>query len=759
MARTAVLGFPRIGANRELKAALEDCWAGRSKAAALQQTARTLRAENLSQAAQAGIDVLPVGDFALYDHVLDVAEMMGIIAERHGGAAAGGLPAHFLAARGTDGVAPLEMTKWFDTNYHYLVPEVHEDQAFELRPDRWIAHLREARELGVASRPVVLGPVSLLLLSKGLSEPLQLLPRLTEPYAELLRMLAAEGAVEVQLDEPVLVMDRSESELDAFASSYATLAAAGGPEICLATYFGGLDAAALTRISALTIGELHVDLVRAPEQLDAVVDALPAEARLSAGVVNGRNVWAIDPDHALDRLEQIAEVIGTERLTIAPSCSLLHVPYSAEREEGLDPELRSWLAFGKEKLAELGLLARALGADAQERDELLADSRRRVASRRSSARTNDSSVRARAASLAPTDYERDTPIDARLRVQQKRLDLPTLPTTTIGSFPQTPEIRQARREHRAGELGDAGYDAFLDGQIAMVVNEQEELRLDVLVHGEPERNDMVEYFGEQLAGFAFSSWGWVQSYGSRCVKPPILFGDVSRPEPMTVRWWQAAQALTEKPMKGMLTGPVTILQWSFVRDDQPRRETCTQIALAIQDEVSDLEAAGAAIIQIDEAALREGLPLRRSDQDDYVRWAIDAFRLTAAQARPDTQIHTHMCYSEFAEMIEHIARLDADVISIEASRSGMELLEVFQDFDYPGQIGPGVYDIHSPRVPSVAEIEGLLTLAEERIPRAQLWVNPDCGLKTRAWPETRASLRNLIEAAHRRRAVVEAGVE
>jgi 5-methyltetrahydropteroyltriglutamate--homocysteine methyltransferase len=758
MARTAVLGFPRIGADRELKSALEAYWSGGSTAAALHDTALALRAENLRRGAQAGIDVLPVGDFALYDHVLDAAEMATIIAERHGGAGAGGLPAHFLACRGADGVAPLEMTKWFDTNYHYLVPELRSDQTFALRPDKWIAHLREARELDAKVRPAVLGPLSLLLLSKGLAEPLVLLPALTELYVELLKILAAEGATEVQLDEPGLVLDRTETELDAFASSYAALAAAGGPAVCLATYFGGLDAATLARISALPIGELHIDLVRAPEQLDAVLAALPADARLSAGVVDGRNVWATEADVALDRLERIVERIGTERLTIASSCSLLHVPYSAARETELDPELRSWLAFGEEKLAELALLARALEADGDDRDRLLADSRRRSGSRRSSPRTNDGAVRARVAALGPADYERSSPIDVRLETQHKRLGLPELPTTSIGSFPQTAEIREARRRRRAGELSDTDYDAFIHEQIEMVVREQEGLGLDVLVHGEPERNDMVEYFGEQLKGFAFSRWGWVQSYGSRCVKPPILFGDVSRPGPMTVRWWRDAQALTDRPMKGMLTGPVTILQWSFVRDDQPRRETCTQIALAIQDELSDLEAAGAAVIQIDEAALREGLPLRRADQDDYVRWAIDAFRLTAAPARPETQIHTHMCYSEFAEMIEHIARLDADVISIEASRSGMELLEVFRDFDYPGQIGPGVYDIHSPRVPPVQEIEGLLGLAEERIPRGRLWVNPDCGLKTRAWPETREALRNLVEAARRRRALVEAGL-
>ncbi|MFN8174444.1 MAG: 5-methyltetrahydropteroyltriglutamate--homocysteine S-methyltransferase [Solirubrobacteraceae bacterium] len=757
MARTAVLGFPRIGADRELKTALEAHWAGGVSGDELQASARALRAERLARGSAAGIDVLPAGDFALYDHVLDAAEMASIIAARHGGAEADGLAAHFLACRGDEHVTPLEMTKWFDTNYHYLVPELEPGAALRLRPGKWVEHLREARELGVDARPVAVGPFTLLTLAKGAADPLALLPALTRVYAALLSTLREHGATEVQLDEPALVLDQGERELDAFADAYAELTAAGGPAVCLATYFGGLDDATLARISRLGLGELHVDLVRAPAQLDDVLAALPDGARLSAGVVDGRNVWATDADRALERLDRAAAAIGTERVTIAPSCSLLHVPYRAARETGLDTELRSWLAFGDEKLAELTLLRDALDADEEGRDALLADARRRAESRRSSARTNDDAVRRRAGALGERDYDRGAPLGERREAQDRRFGLPELPTTTIGSFPQTAEIREMRRRRRAGELGESEYDGFLRDQVAQVVREQEALDLDVLVHGEPERNDMVEYFGEQLQGFAFSGWGWVQSYGSRCVKPPILYGDVARRRPMTVRWWEHARSLTERPMKAMLTGPVTILQWSFVRDDQPRRETCTQIALAIQDEVVDLEAAGAGMIQIDEAALREGLPLRRAEQDDYVRWAVDAFRLTTAPARPETQVHTHMCYSEFAEMIEHIARLDADVLSIEASRSGMELLEVFRDFAYPGQIGPGVYDIHSPRVPSAGEIAELLALAERRIPRSQLWVNPDCGLKTRGWEEARAALRNMVEAAHRLRAEVEAG--
>ncbi|HEY7630487.1 MAG TPA: 5-methyltetrahydropteroyltriglutamate--homocysteine S-methyltransferase [Thermoleophilaceae bacterium] len=563
MARTAVLGFPRIGANRQLKTALEDYWTGRSDDTALEEAARAIRADNLRAGLAAGIDVLPVGDFALYDHVLDTAESMGIVADRHNGA---GLDAHFLACRGGDGVVPLEMTKWFDTNYHYLVPELRSDQAFGLRPDKWLDHLREADELGVRARPVVLGPFSLLALSKGHPDPLSLLPSLTEVYAELLGALASAGAGEVQLDEPCLALDRTPAELNAFRLAYEQLTP-GPLGVCLTTYFDKLDRPALDCISQLSLAEVHIDLVRAPGRLDAVLAALPEGAGLSAGVIDGRNVWAADLDLALDRLDRISAAIGSERLTIAPSCSLLHVPYTVAGEDGIPAEVREWLAFGREKLAELGLLAQAVDAEPAERDELLAEGRRRTSARRTSELTNNAAVRRRAGALDEADYSRPAPLEERRAAQQEQLGLPELPTTTIGSFPQTDEIRDARRRLRSGELDRAGYEEFLRAQIAQVVEEQEKLGLDVLVHGEPERNDMVEYFGEQLSGFAFSGAGWVQSYGSRCVKPPILFGDVSRPKPMTVRWWQAAQALTERPMKGMLTGPVTILQWSFVRDD------------------------------------------------------------------------------------------------------------------------------------------------------------------------------------------------
>ncbi|MBS1893746.1 MAG: 5-methyltetrahydropteroyltriglutamate--homocysteine S-methyltransferase [Actinobacteria bacterium] len=758
MPRSAVLGLPRIGPDRELKFALESYWAGSAGAEELTETARGLRAANWKRATGAGIDAIPCGDFSLYDHVLDTAWALGAIPSRFGALDRGSLADYFVLARGDEDRWPLEMTKWFDTNYHYLVPELEPGQAFEPRADHWTGPLAEAAELGIAVRPVVLGPLSFLLLSKGLDRPLELLDALVPVYAALLGELGAAGAREVQIDEPCLALDRTPAELDAFAAAWHELAAASDVELCLATYFAGLDSEILERVAGLAPAELHLDLVRAPGQLAPALAAFAdSPTRLSLGVIDGRNVWAADPDLALDRIDAAVAALGSERVTVAPSCSLLHVPHEAAREEGIDPEVRPWLAFCVEKLAEVRTLLAAAGPDA-DRDALLADGRAIASARRISSQTNDPAVRERVGALSAADYDRPAPFEERRPLQAERLGLPELPTTTIGSFPQTEAIRTARRELREGKLDEASYQEFIRGQIDKVVAFQEEVGLDVLVHGEPERNDMVEYFGQQLAGFAFSANGWVQSYGSRCVKPPILFGDVSRPAAMTVDWWRYAQARTEKPMKGMLTGPVTILQWSFVRDDQPRSETCTQIGLAIQDEVLDLEAAGAPIVQVDEAALREGLPLRAAERDDYVRWAVDCFRLATAPARPETQIHTHMCYSEFNEMIEHIIRLDADVLSIEASRSGMEVLDAFTDgVSYPNEIGPGVYDIHSPRVPSVEEIEGLLELAERRIGRERLWVNPDCGLKTRRWKEVRSALKNLVAAAGRRRAAITTG--
>jgi 5-methyltetrahydropteroyltriglutamate--homocysteine methyltransferase len=759
MPRTAVLGLPRVGPDRELKFALESYWAGKTGAEELAETARGLRAANWKRAAAAGIEAIPCGDFSLYDHVLDTAWALGAIPSRFGALDRGSLADYFVLARGDAERRPLEMTKWFDTNYHYLVPELEPGQRFELRADHWTGPLAEAAELGIPVRPVVLGPLSFLLLAKGLDRPLDALDDLVPVYAQLLGELAAAGATEVQIDEPCLALDREPAELAAFAKAWGALAeAAGDTDLCLATYFAGLDPEVLERLAALTPAELHLDLVRAPGQLSPALAAFAeAPTRLSLGVIDGRNVWAADPDLALDRIDAAVAALGADRVTIAPSCSLLHVPHEAARETGIDAEVRPWLAFCVEKLAELRTLGAAASAGA-DRDALLADGRAVASARRTSSHTNDPAVRERVGALSAADYDRPAPFEERRAAQRERLALPELPTTTIGSYPQTAEIRAARRDLRAGHLAPGSYERFIRTQVDEVVAFQEQIGLDVLVHGEPERNDMVEYFGQQLAGFAFSANGWVQSYGSRCVKPPILFGDVCRPSAMTVEWWRYAQSRTEKPMKGMLTGPVTILQWSFVRDDQPRSETCTQIGLAISDEVLDLEAAGAAIVQVDEAALREGLPLRAAERDDYVRWAVDCFRLATAPARADTQIHTHMCYSEFNEMIEHIIRLDADVLSIEASRSGMEVLDAFTDgVTYPNEIGPGVYDIHSPRVPSVEEIESLLELAERRIGRERLWVNPDCGLKTRRWEEVRPALTNMIAAANRRRAAVPVG--
>ena len=721
--RTAVLGLPRIGRNRELKTALEAYWAGRIDAGQLQSTARQVRAEAW-QTSAAHVDVVPVGDFSLYDHVLDTAWALGAIPGRFGEPDGDDLDAYFALARGSGGVRPLELTKWLDTNYHYLVPELHEQQRFQARAGHWLGQLDEARALGIEARPVLLGPLSFLLLGKGHHRPLQLLDTAVEAYTSLLGTLEQAGVAEVQLDEPLLALDRTAAELDAFAEAFRALAAVG-PALSLTTYFAGLHRdGALERLLALEPVELHLDLVRAPEQLDPALAAIGQTTRLSLGLVDGRNVWRTNPDAALALIDRTTAALGPDRVTISSSCSLLHVPWSAARESDIDPQLRGWLAFADEKLAELRLLALAADAPASDRGPLLKEARAEVEERERSPRTHDPAVRDRLATLSPATSRRALPYPKRAALQRARLALPELPTTTIGSFPQTAEIRHARAEHRAGRLDDSGYQRFLEERIAEVVATQERIGLDVLVHGEPERNDMVEYFAEQLDGFAITAHGWVQSYGSRCVKPPILYGDVARPAAMTVRWWRHAQSLTKRPMKGMLTGPVTILQWSFVRDDQPREQTCAQIALAIQDEIADLERAGAAVIQVDEAALREGLPLQQADRDRYLTWAIDCFRLTTAHARPETQVHTHMCYSEFADMVEHVVRLDADVLSIEASRSGMDILEAFDGSPYPNEIGPGVYDIHSPRVPEVEEIEQLLMAAEARIDRGRLWVIP-----------------------------------
>ncbi len=749
--QTAVLGLPRIGPDRELKVALEAYWRGELSGAELERAARALHRRQLVDAAAAGIDVLPSNDFSLYDHVLDTALLVGAIPDRFRHLERGSLELLFAMARGTDTAPPLEMTKWFDTNYHYLVPEVAPETHFSLDPAKPLAELREAAR----TRPVILGPVSFLSLAKG-DRPLRALDRLLPVYEELLRRLHAFGAQAVQIDEPVLVTDLDVGVLAAVERSWERMAAAArGLDLTLAAYFGGLGSA-LPRVLALPAREIHLDLVCAPEQLEPALAALPAGTRLSLGVIDGRNVWRSDLEAIAARVEPIVDRLGADRIRLAPSCSLLHVPYSARREQGLDPELRGWLAFAEEKLEELALLKAGLAMGPSDRARLFAPAHAALEARRGSAHTHDDHVRRRAASLCDDELARRSTAAERAPQQAERLALPPLPTTTIGSLPQTTEIRDARRRHDAGELSAADYERFLKAEIRTAIGLQEQIGLDVLVHGEPERNDMVQYFAERLAGFATTEAGWVQSYGSRCVRPPILFGDVWRPKPMTVSWWRYAQDLTARPVKGMLTGPVTMMQWSFVRDDEPAPQVARQLALAIGDEAVDLERAGAAIVQIDEAALREGLPLRSADRDGYLRWAIDAFRLTAAPLRDDTQVHVHMCYSEFGDFVEAIARLDADVLSIEASRSSLDLLEPFAD--YPAQVGPGVYDIHSPRVPSSVEMEERLARAERHIPRERLWVNPDCGLKTRRWEEVVPALERLVAAAQRRRAATTTAV-
>jgi 5-methyltetrahydropteroyltriglutamate--homocysteine methyltransferase len=752
---TALLGLARIGPQRELKFALEAFWRGESSAAVLEGVGATLRGRQLALAAETGVDVLPSNDFSFYDHVLDTAVMVGAIAPRFQRLEPASLERYFAMARGTRRLRPLEMTKWLDTNYHYLVPELGSQVHFAANPGKAVSEFAEARQAGFHTRPVLLGPVSFLLLAKSQDagrRPLTMLDRLLPAYEEVLHKLGAAGVDAIQIDEPCLVLDRDEHEIAALERSWQRLAAAvPAIELTLATYFGGLGRW-VDRVLALPAREFHLDAVRAPEQIAAAARSLAPGARLSLGVIDGRNVWAADLDAIVRVVEPVVDELGADRVRLAPSCSLLHVPYAAADEHRLDSDLRSWLAFGREKLLELQTLKLALGAAPDRRRELLEPSRLALAGRRASSRVHDTRVGERLATLRDVDYERRSAYPERATRQAERLGLPQLPTTTIGSLPQTPEIRQARQEFSAGRLSTERYEQFLEQEIRDAIECQEHIGLDVLVHGEPERNDMVQYFAEQLEGYAASAHGWVQSYGSRCVKPPILFGDISRPAPMTVRWWRFAQSCTPRPVKAMLTGPVTMLQWSFVRDDQPREQTCRQLAFAVRDEALDLERAGAAIIQIDEAALREGLPLRADDQEAYLRWAIDSFRLASGAVGDDTQVHSHMCYSQFRAIIGDIARMDADVVSIEASRSDMQLLDAFRDFAYPSQIGPGVYDIHSPRVPSVEEIEALLAEAELRIPRERLWVNPDCGLKTRRWAEVLPALEHLVRAARHRRA-------
>ena len=753
-ARATVYGYPRQGQNRELKKAIEGYWKGRVTADALRATATELRRTHWQQLAEAGIAEVPTGDFSTYDHVLDTTVMVGAIPARHRAAVdADALDGYFAMARGTQDVAPLEMTKWFDTNYHYLVPELGPDTAFAANSAKQVGELGEALALGLTARPVLVGPVTYLLLSKpapGVDsgfDPLTLLDRLLPVYAEVLADLRAAGAGWVQLDEPALVQDRTPAELNAAARAYREL---GGltdrPKLLVASYFDRLGDA-LPVLAKAPVDGLALDFTEAAAaNLDdlAAVGGLPGK-RLVAGVVNGRNVWANDLTESLATLGTLLGL--ADQVDVSASCSLLHVPLDAAAERDIEPQILRWLAFAKQKNQEIVTLAKGLAHGTDTIAAELAANRADLASRESSAITHDPAVRARTAAVTEADTRRSQAYGERTSAQRAHLGLPLLPTTTIGSFPQTTELRTARADLRAGRIDAAGYEERIKSEIQEVIAFQEKTGIDVLVHGEPERNDMVQYFAEQLTGYLATQHGWVQSYGTRYVRPPILAGDISRPEPMTVRWTRYAQSLTERPVKGMLTGPVTMLAWSFVRDDQPRSDTARQVALALRDEVGDLEAAGTSVIQVDEPALRETLPLRAADHPGYLAWATEAFRLTTAGVRPDTQIHTHMCYAEFGDIVQAIDDLDADVISLEAARSHMQVARELADHGYPREAGPGVYDIHSPRVPSTEEAAELLRTGLKAIPAERLWVNPDCGLKTRGWPETRASLEHLVAAA------------
>lgn len=776
--KTHNLGYPRIGEQRELKKATEAYWKGKLSLDELLATGKTLRELNWKKQQAAGIDLIPVNDFSFYDQMLDMVCLLGNVPPRFqwkGGKT--DLNTAFTIARGTqDGASSTEhthdahcdgceknvstyageMTKWLDTNYHYIVPEFRKDTTFALGDTKVFDELAEAQALGINAKPVLIGPVTYLSFGKVQDsenpdfDPFSLLDNLLNVYEVIIGKLAAAGAAWIQLDEPVLSLDLTNKQRTALETSYDRLSKIkGSAQLLVATYFGGVRDN-LNNVLALPAEALHFDFVRGAEDIDAILESFPSDKILSAGIVEGRNIWKNNYDDSLAILEKAKAVVGADRLWVAPSCSLIHAPVTLKNEPQLDAELKSWLAFAEEKLAEVVDLRQLL--DGTGGKEALAANQAAAASRNASKRIHSEAVQTRLAGVKESDFNRASPFKTRQEKQTAKLHLPEFPTTTIGSFPQTAEIRAARANWRRGRLSDADYDAFLKEETKKCVEWQDEIGIDLPVHGEFERNDMVEYFGELLDGFAFTRNAWVQSYGSRYVKPPIIFGDVSRPKPMTVYWSQYAQSLTKRPMKGMLTGPVTILQWSFVRDDQPRSATTHQIALAIRDEVLDLEKAGIAAIQIDEPAIREGLPLRRSDWESYLDWAVKAFRLSSSGVKDDTQIHTHMCYSEFNDIIQAIAAMDADVITIETSRSNMELLDAFVGFKYPNEIGPGVYDIHSPRVPSEEEIVTLMTKAESFLPRRNLWVNPDCGLKTRGWEEVKPSLIHLVAAARKLRA-------
>ncbi len=755
------LGFPRVGAFRELKKAVESYWKGDSQLDALQAEAKKIRAENWKFQADNGIQHIPSNDFSLYDHVLDTIALLGAVPPRYKFEGSQvDADTYFAMARGgrtgkLANVPAMEMTKWLDTNYHYIVPELSKSTKFALSSTKIFDEYNEAKALGVNTRPVLLGPVSFLLLGKEKDggNVLELLPAILPVYKEILSKLATAGAEWIQLDEPALVLDLNNDQRAAFKTAYAELSKATAPKILVGTYFTDLGANLETALN-LPIQALHLDIVRGEKQLDEALKTAPANLILSLGVVEGRNIWKTDFEKALGKLEKAVANRGADKIFVAPSCSLLHSPVDLDSETKLDAELKNWLAFARQKIKEISTLTKALSNGRDSVKAELEANKAAMQSRATSKRIHNDAVKKRVAEITPALANRKSAYPARAAIQGAKLNLPLFPTTTIGSFPQTEDVRAARAANKAGKMSDADYTKFLQKATAECIQWQDEIGLDVPVHGEFERNDMVEYFGEQLSGFAFSQFGWVQSYGSRCVKPPIIFGDVSRPKPMTVEWATFAQKQTKNPMKGMLTGPITILQWSFVRDDQPREATTKQIALAIRDEVVDLEKAGIKVIQIDEAALREGLPLHRSEWNDYLRWAVEAFRITASGVQDKTQIHTHMCYSEFNDIIQAVGAMDADVISIETSRSQMELLDAFVGYKYPNEIGPGVYDIHSPIVPTQEQMTGLLQKALKVLDAKQIWVNPDCGLKTRGWKETKPALEAMVASAKALRAQV-----
>ena len=757
------LGYPRIGSGRELKKACENYWSGKITGSELAAIGTQLRLQNWQLQQQAGIDLIPSNDFSFYDQVLDLSFALGAIPPRYENLKGhNNIDLYFAMARGyqKDGndITAMEMTKWFDTNYHYIVPEFYKGQQFSYFSKKIVEEFTEAKAQGILTKPVIIGPVTYLLLGKEKEEgfeKISLIKNLLPVYLEILADLVANGAEWIQFDEPFLALDLSKNEKEAYMYVYNEIKNAfPALKILLGTYFDGLGDNTELAVS-LPVCALHVDLVRAPEQLDAILNILPQETSLSLGVVDGRNIWKNDFQVSLKLIDKAAQKIGKERVIISPSCSLLHTPYDLDletNEEALSPQIKQWMAFARQKINEIAILKQLANSEnitlaaTGLKENIEANNAKKI-----SALIHNSHVKERVANVTDEQSQRNNPFSTRKQLQAAALNLPLFPTTTIGSFPQTPEVRSWRALLKKGDITQKHYEELVRKETEETIRFQEETGLDVLVHGEFERNDMVEYFGEQLEGFAFTKNGWVQSYGSRCVKPPVIYGDVSRPQPMTVKWSAFAQSLTSKLVKGMLTGPVTILQWSFVRNDQPRRDTCMQIALAIRDEVTDLETAGIKIIQIDEPAIREGLPLRKSEWQDYLAWAVKAFRISASGVNDETQIHTHMCYSEFNDIIQNIADMDADVITIECSRSQMELLDAFADFKYPNEIGPGVYDIHSPRVPSKEEMVALMDKAQKVIPAQQLWVNPDCGLKTRHWDETKKALVEMVGAAQQLR--------